>query len=240
MNTIPYYLIETVRDLAEPGAIITGGCDVLHSNRSFDELFHFQKLGEERRHCSALRELELQIFPDGRVSSPQFLTIPGHPKKIETYVYLVNRNADREHVYLVLCRDLEKRQDETRRKAMLNPYVDEETFRTEKLAPQFNDLIGENIQFRKAPVTAKRAAKSNISVLIIGESGTGKEILARAIHQTSHRSNKPLIDVNCAAIPDTLIESELFGYEKGAFTGARTEGRKGYFDEAHERDHPAG
>ena len=83
-------------------------------------------------------------------------------------------------------------------------------------------------------MTAQRAAKSDISVLIIGESGTGKEILARAIHQTSLRRDKPLVDVNCAAIPDSLIESELFGYEKGAFTGARTEGRKGYFDEAHE------
>jgi transcriptional regulator with PAS, ATPase and Fis domain len=71
-------------------------------------------------------------------------------------------------------------------------------------------------------------------LLIIGESGTGKEILASAIHKASRRSGKPLIDVNCAAIPDSLIESELFGYEKGAFTGARTEGRKGYFDEAHE------
>ncbi|MCJ7615879.1 MAG: sigma 54-interacting transcriptional regulator, partial [Desulfobacterales bacterium] len=63
---------------------------------------------------------------------------------------------------------------------------------------------------------------------------TGKEILARAIHSTSLRSGKSLIDVNCAAIPDSLIESELFGYEKGAFTGAKTEGSRGYFDEAHE------
>ncbi|HLZ18089.1 MAG TPA: sigma 54-interacting transcriptional regulator, partial [Smithellaceae bacterium] len=98
----------------------------------------------------------------------------------------------------------------------------------------FDELIGADPAFRKALVTAQRAAKSDIAVLIIGESGTGKEILARAIHQTSGRRDKPLVDVNCAAIPDSLIESELFGYEKGAFTGARTEGRKGYFDEAHE------
>lgn len=99
---------------------------------------------------------------------------------------------------------------------------------------EFKELIGENISFKKALVIAQRAAKSNISVLITGESGTGKEILARAIHKASTRFAKPLIDVNCAAIPDTLIESELFGYEKGAFTGAKAEGRKGYFDEAHE------
>ena len=104
----------------------------------------------------------------------------------------------------------------------------------ERLGAAFDELIGANPSFRQALVTAQRAARSDIAVLIIGESGTGKEILARAIHQTSGRKNKPLVDVNCAAIPDSLIESELFGYEKGAFTGARTEGSKGYFDEAHE------
>ncbi|MEE9914176.1 MAG: sigma 54-interacting transcriptional regulator [Deltaproteobacteria bacterium] len=115
-----------------------------------------------------------------------------------------------------------------------NPQELEAVFRTEKLGAAFDELIGADASFRKALVTAQRAAKSDISVLIIGESGTGKEILARAIHQTSLRRDNALVDVNCAAIPDSLIESELFGYEKGAFTGARTEGRKGYFDEAHE------
>jgi len=98
----------------------------------------------------------------------------------------------------------------------------------------FDELVGVHEAFRRALVSAGRAAQSDISVLIIGESGTGKEILARAIHQASRRRNRELVDVNCAAIPDSLIESELFGYEKGAFTGARAEGRKGYFDEAHE------
>ena len=123
--------------------------------------------------------------------------------------------------------------DETRQKAP-QPHGNEESFPAENLGAAFDELIGANPSFRKALVTAKRAAKSDISVLIIGESGTGKEILARAIQQTSGRSDKPLVDVNCAAIPDSLIESELFGYERGAFTGARTEGSKGYFDEAHD------
>jgi transcriptional regulator with PAS, ATPase and Fis domain len=114
------------------------------------------------------------------------------------------------------------------------PAVARKDLAGEKLGEAFDELIGANAAFRDALMTAQRAAQSDISVLIIGESGTGKEILARAIHQRSSRRGKPLVDVNCAAIPDSLIESELFGYERGAFTGARAEGRKGYFDEAHE------
>src|SRR5216110_1613044 len=68
--------------------------------------------------------------------------------------------------------------------------------------------------------TAERVAKTNASVLITGETGSGKEIIARAIHHFSLRCNKPLIDVNCGALPEHLVESELFGYEKGAFSGA--------------------
>lgn len=103
----------------------------------------------------------------------------------------------------------------------------------QKADDPFDALVGEDGAFLESLLAARRAAKTDIAVLIIGESGTGKEILARAIHQISSRREKPLVDVNCAAIPDTLIESELFGYERGAFTGARTEGRGGYFDEAH-------
>jgi two-component system nitrogen regulation response regulator NtrX len=73
------------------------------------------------------------------------------------------------------------------------------------------------------------AAPTNAWVLITGENGTGKELVARTIHQMSHRADKPLIDVNCAAIPDELIESELFGHEKGAFTGATTK-KRGKFE----------
>lgn len=68
----------------------------------------------------------------------------------------------------------------------------------------------------------KKVTPTNATVLIYGESGTGKELISRAIHYNSPRKNKPFIAINCAAIPDALIESELFGYEPGAFTGANT------------------
>lgn len=79
----------------------------------------------------------------------------------------------------------------------------------------------------------ERAAPTNASILITGENGSGKEVVARLVHQKSRRANKPLIEVNCAAIPEELIESELFGYEKGAFTGASSR-KLGKFDLANE------
>ena len=81
-------------------------------------------------------------------------------------------------------------------------------------------------------MTCKEVAATDATVLILGETGTGKEVIARSIHRTSRRHNKPLIKVNCAAIPATLIESELFGHEAGAFTGA-TKKRDGRFAMAH-------
>lgn len=80
--------------------------------------------------------------------------------------------------------------------------------------------------------TAQRIAKSNVSVLITGETGSGKEVVARAIHHYSLRCNRPWIDVNCAALPEHLVESELFGYEKGAFSGADSQ-KPGFFELAH-------
>ena len=96
-----------------------------------------------------------------------------------------------------------------------------------------DNIIGESESIKKVKKETIMAAQSVSTVLITGESGTGKELFARAIHNHSKRSEYPFIAVNCAAIPDNLLESELFGYEEGAFTGARKGGKLGMFEIAH-------
>jgi DNA-binding NtrC family response regulator len=93
----------------------------------------------------------------------------------------------------------------------------------------FENIVGSSSTLRAVLSDLKRAAATDATVLILGESGTGKELAARAIHHNSKRKDGPFVVVNCAAIPETLIESELFGYRRGAFTGA-TEDRKGKFE----------
>jgi len=94
----------------------------------------------------------------------------------------------------------------------------------------FKDLIGRNEEFIKAINVAKRVASSSVKVLLEAETGAGKELFAHAIHNFSSRRNKPFVAINCAAIPLELLESELFGYEEGAFTGARKGGGIGRFE----------
>ena len=100
---------------------------------------------------------------------------------------------------------------------------------TGTIVTSFEDIIGESIAFREVKNKSNRASKSSSTVLIQGESGTGKELFARAIHYQSDRCKGPFIPINCAAIPEQLLESELFGYEEGAFTGARRGGKSGKF-----------
>lgn len=96
----------------------------------------------------------------------------------------------------------------------------------------FNGLIGNSPIFLATKKLAERISANNSSVLLIGESGTGKELFAHAIHNNSMRSSLPFVTINCASIPEHLLESELFGYEDGAFTGAKKGGKKGQFQVA--------
>lgn len=96
----------------------------------------------------------------------------------------------------------------------------------------FEDIIGESEALKAVRRQAIQVAKSDASILILGETGTGKEVFARAIHFHSKRSDGVFMALNCGAIPENLIESELFGYEKGSFTGASQFGKKGYFEVA--------
>jgi two-component system, NtrC family, response regulator AtoC len=103
--------------------------------------------------------------------------------------------------------------ESSKNKELLSPYFDD--------AGSFaSDIVGKTLAIAQVLQTVKRVARADSSVLISGETGVGKELIARAIHLAGPRRTKPFIKVNCAAIPDTLLESDLFGHEKGAFTGA--------------------
>jgi two-component system response regulator AtoC len=108
-----------------------------------------------------------------------------------------------------------------------------DTVQTQKGRYDFGRVVTQNPQMREMLEMARKAAESEkTTILIQGESGTGKEVLAKAIHYQSPRAQEPMVELNCAALPDTLLESELFGYEPGAFTDARKR-KEGLFEKAH-------
>ncbi|WP_455542587.1 sigma-54 interaction domain-containing protein [Intestinibacter sp.] len=116
--------------------------------------------------------------------------------------------------------------------------IDDELRRKEKIKQNrakytFESMVGNSESLIRNIKLAKKVAKTNSTILIQGETGTGKEVLAQAIHDESERCDYPFVAINFAAIPENLIESELFGYEDGAFTGARKNGKEGLFKKAH-------
>jgi Nif-specific regulatory protein len=115
--------------------------------------------------------------------------------------------------------------DRHRYEESLNPFA-------EKITENVSGIVGESASIRSVLGKIQQVARCNLPVLLRGESGTGKELFARAVHEYSPRKDKPCVKVNCAALSETVLESELFGHEKGSFTGA-TELRKGRFEMAH-------
>lgn len=115
----------------------------------------------------------------------------------------------------------------------INKRLKEEKISRINLPKAFESIIGVSEKLIKELTIAARVAVTDASVLITGESGTGKELVAKAIHQSSHRKDMPFVEINCSTIPENLIESELFGYEEGAFSGAKKGGKKGKIEIAH-------
>lgn len=115
-------------------------------------------------------------------------------------------------------------------KKLMNEYEELEYYREEfQNQNRVDNIIGSNQKFREIVKECLKVAKTDIPVLLTGETGTGKEVMAKALHTNSLRCDKPFVSINCAAIPFELLESELFGYADGAFTGAKRGGKKGKF-----------
>jgi transcriptional regulator with PAS, ATPase and Fis domain len=207
---------------------------IVYATDSFEELYNHLKFNYKKKLKRALHELNQTLQKSGNVFTPKQVVLKSGDREIDIYVYLLNKSKSMENHLLLLA-------DPTGHGPALpfsfsdqssdGDQIPSKAFET-KLSPMFSELIGEDPHFKAVLFKAQKAAQSIYPVLIQGESGTGKEILARTIHKTSRRRRKKFVDINCAAIPDQLIDSELFGYEKGAFTGASPGGRHGLFVEA--------
>jgi two-component system response regulator HydG len=133
----------------------------------------------------------------------------------------ITKPLKRAHVVRVVEKALEKQ----------SLLVENRTLRAQLEAARKKPIVGQSLAMRRTLEVVQQAAPSVATVLLLGESGTGKELLARQIHELSPRAGRAFVPVNCAAIPETILEGELFGYEKGAFTGA-TQRRDGRFAQA--------
>ncbi len=168
-------------------------------------------------HVTALEQGEkakpYRWIPDGLTA----LRADGHEFPIEGTISQME--AAGQKFYTVILRDINERKQA---EAELNKLQLENVYLQEELKTEYNfeEIIGTSPAIKRLLRKVEQVAATGATVLLTGETGTGKELIARAIHNFSHRKNRPLIKVNCAALPIGLIESELFGHEKGAFTGA--------------------
>jgi two-component system, NtrC family, nitrogen regulation response regulator NtrX len=170
--------------------------------------------------------MELLNRVQNEANPPRFIMISGHGN-VDTAIEAVRRGA---FDYLPKPPDMNKLLI-TVKNAMENKELKEETKVLKRKIEKSQDILGESMSIKKIKETILKVAPTDARVLITGENGTGKELVARWIHEKSHRAKGPFIEVNCAAIPNELIESELFGHEKGSFTSAINQ-RKGKFEQA--------
>jgi transcriptional regulator with PAS, ATPase and Fis domain len=214
-------MMETVYDNIHRGALIVDkNYQIVRANKYILNKLNFENHEIERKNLK-------EIFPGINLDSKV-----GNVKKAEYEEYEYKKNgATTELLYcstpIIINNELE---------LILYFFEDYKAAKRfafsitgQKDSITFDDIIGENDVIVSFKNKVKKVSKSEATVLLIGETGTGKELFARSIHNESHRKNKPFIAINCGAIPDTLIESELFGYEKGSFTGAEKTGKHGKF-----------
>ena len=215
-----------------------------------------QTLGYTREELLRMSILEVDVEAEDKehkarywkpLASGQYITFEGIHQRKDASTFPVEIRFGRldlgeKKLYLALCRNISKRKKRETEllkafkkiKALKEQLEKENIYLREKiqLTYQHHKIIGESDAIKRVLSQAEKVAQTNTCVLILGETGTGKELLAHAIHNMSDRKGHPMIKVNCASLPATLIESELFGHEKGAFTGAVSK-QIGRFEAAH-------
>jgi formate hydrogenlyase transcriptional activator len=190
------------------------------SNRFMPDAFKDLILTFDRREYVFEREIEIRTSTgEKKMLKVKRVILPGAEadwsKSIISCVDITEQKRTQENLKDAL---IEVKQLKERLEAE-NIYLQQEI----KHDHNFEEIVSKSDVFKKVLQKVQQVAETDATVLILGESGTGKELIARAIHSISHRSDRPLVKVNCAALPANLIESELFGHEKGSFTGALTQ-----------------
>ncbi|MCI8477553.1 MAG: sigma 54-interacting transcriptional regulator [Oscillospiraceae bacterium] len=237
-----YEALDAIIENSKDGFFITDGTGrVIKVNRSYEELCGIRREDVMGKHMT---ELEEHIISE---SASLMVLKTKKPVTIEQKFYLTNRTAyitsspvfDAHGEIMMIVsnnRDFEEidhlRAQLSHSRALASEYQS----RMDAIRKQLYekpDIVAEDPKMLEVLYRASKVAPTDTTVLVTGETGTGKEELSKFLHENSRRSKNPFIKVNCGAISQNLIESELFGYEKGAFTGASSSGKMGYFEVAH-------
>ncbi|AFA47690.1 sigma 54-interacting transcriptional regulator [Acetobacterium woodii] len=220
-------ILETVDD----GICMINHCrEITYVNHPFIKMF--KKAGTQ-----VLTRKIQDLFPDEKLGDSFFLgkgecimtTKDGREFIMNARPIIIESKFSGNVVVAKELTEIAKLADRIELLSQKTQFLQEELAKKEGLNQSFGNIVGKSGALIESLTVASKAARTDAAVLIRGESGTGKEMVARAIHLAGSRSNKPFVGMNCAAIPSNLLESELFGYEKGAFTGAYKE-KRGKFE----------
>jgi transcriptional regulator with PAS, ATPase and Fis domain len=231
-------MYELIFDSIYNGAIVTDADGrITHFNRPYGQFLDIDPRSQIGRHCTETVENSRMhlVARTGRPEINQSHFIRGQNMVVQRIP--IFRDGKVIGVFgQVMFKDVREVGKLARDLALLESKVklyEAELISLRSTRYTFESIIGPSPAIQALKKEAQKAAANHFPVLISGESGTGKELFAQAIHHASRRKIYPFVRINCAAIPRDLLESELFGYEKGAFTGARTEGKPGKFELAH-------
>jgi len=228
-------LYERVFDKINAGVIIIDAKGyVTHFNKPYGQFLNLDPGAQIGKHCTKVIENTRMhiVARTGKAEINKSHSINGHDMVVQRIP--IKKAGKVIAVYgQVMFRNVEEVQKLAAKMSMLESKVqlfEKELFDLRSTKYTFNCIIGKSGEIKYLKEEARNAALNDSTVLITGESGTGKELFSQAIHNASLRRHGPFVRINCAAIPKDLLESELFGYEEGAFTGAKVKGKPGKFE----------
>ncbi|NOX32193.1 MAG: AAA domain-containing protein [Deltaproteobacteria bacterium] len=207
---------------------------ITHFNKPYGRFLNLDPDAQIGRHCTKVIENTRMhiVARTGKAEINKSQRINGHDMVVQRIP--IKKDGRVIAVYgQVMFRNVEEVKELAAKLSMLESKVqlfEKELFDLRSTKYTFNCIIGKSDEIKYLKDEARNAALNDSTVLITGESGTGKELFSQAIHNASKRRHHPLVRINCAAIPKDLLESELFGYEEGAFTGAKVKGKPGKFE----------